>query len=110
MRGGVPGPAEVPAKRTSRAAVATLVLGVLSLLFYFLFPPNFILANPVADNAFFTIPSVVTGVCGIISLRRISRSAVLKGKKYAIAGLMLASPPLFFSIGNIIIAVLYSYA
>ena len=93
-------------KQTSKLAIASLVLGILSPLIFFFFPTNF--GMPLIYRSLFAVPSIIALIFGIIAINKINKSSNLKGVNLVIVGLILASPQIMFGIGVVIMVIIHS--
>jgi hypothetical protein len=91
-------------KQTSKLAIASLVLGILSILSFFFFPTN-IRTPLIYESLLYAVPSIIALAFGITAILKIRRLSNLKGKSLAITGIALASPQLMFGIGAIFMVV-----
>lgn len=99
-------PTSTQRKQTSKFAIASLVLGILSILNVFLFPTNTRISL-IYTSILFAVPSIIAFGVGIFAIKKISKSTNLKGTGLAIAGLVVASPQIMFGIGTIIMMALH---
>ena len=83
-------------KKTSKLAITSLVLRIISPLNFIFFPTGLII--PPIFNTLFAVPSVIAFVFGIIAVNKIRKSSYLKGMGLAIAGLILATPMILYGI------------
>ena len=91
-------------KQTSKLAIASLVLGILSILSFFFLPTS--IGTPlIYEFLLYAVPSIIALAFGITAILKVRRLPNLKGKSLAITGIALASPQLMFGIGAIFMVV-----
>ena len=92
-------------RQISKLAIASLVLGILSILSFFLFPTTNIRTPLIYESLLYAVPSIIALAFGITAILEVRRLSNLKGMGLAMTGIVLASPQLMFGIGAIFMVV-----